>query len=839
MRKVRTGPVIGLIVQLALLAVLAGTIGLGVAGWAVAVTYGVIAAVTLVHGLNGQGADALGPADRVTLARATLVGGVAALVVDSFTGSISMTALTVLTALTAVALVLDAVDGWVARRTGTVSTLGARFDMEIDAFLILLLSGYVAVSFDLWWVLAIGAARYLFVAAGAVLPWMRGSLPARYWRKVVAASQGVVLAVAAADVLPRPVTLAAIAGALVLLAESFGRDVWWLWRHRVVAHSNHRTGAVVVHSAVAVAVGGEATPDDRAGRLTSDGADQPARSRGPVRAVAATLTTVLAALLVWFALVAPSELHDLVPGAFVRIPVEGLLLVALVLALPARVRGPVGLFVGAVLGLLTVVKVIDLGFSVTLDRPFNPVTDWGYLRSAVGLLSDSIGHTGAVVSAISAAVLVIATIVFTPLAVLRLSRIAVGHRTASIRTVTAVGAVWVLCAVLGVQIGTDAPIASTSAAALTYDQVRLVRAGIQDHEVFAAAVADDQFGTAPSVATTVPSAAGTTAPADDSPAAQSLLTGLRGKDVIVAFVESYGRVAVQGSSFAPGVDATLDAGTLALHQAGFSSQSAFLHSPTFGGLSWLAHSTFQSGVWIDSQQRYDQLVASDRLTLSSAFKTAGWKTVADVPSNEVEWPEGTTFYHYDQIYDGTNVGYAGPKFSYAAMPDQYIMSVFQRMELAPPDRGPVMAEIDLVSSHWPWAPLPRMVDWNDVGDGSVFDGMPEQGQSPDDVISQNPAQVQAAYGQSIEYSLNTLISFLQTYGDDNLVLIMLGDHEPHSTVSGEGTTHDVPITVISRDPAVMKRISGWGWQTGLRPDPQAPVWPMDAFRDRFLAAYSH
>jgi len=838
--KVRTGPVIGLITQLALLAALAGTVGLGAAGWVVGVIYGVITAAVLTHGLIDQGADKLGPAGRVTLSRATLVGGVAALVTDSFNGSISPV---VLVSLAAVALALDAVDGWVARRTGTMSTLGARFDMEVDAFLILVLAGYVALSFGLWWVLAIGAARYVFVAAGWLLPWMRGSLAPRYWRKVVAAVQGVVLAVAAPDVLPLPVTGAALAGALVLLADSFGRDVWWLWGHRVVARSRprsrHRAGSFAGGSAavqpVAIAVG-EVTPVGQAGLATGDGAEKHARSRGPVRAVAAAVTTVLAALLVWFALVAPSEMPGLVPGAFLRIPVEGLLLVTIVLVLPARARGLVALLVGAILGLLAVVKVIDVGFSATLDRPFNPVTDWGYLESAVGLLSDSIGRTGAVVSAVAAAVVVAAVIVFTPLAVLRLSRIVAGHRRASIRTVTAVGAVWVLCAVLGVQIGQGAPIASTSAAALTYDQVRLVRAGIQDQDAFAAAVADDAFGTNPPVATTVP----TTAPppsaaASNSPGAD-LLAGLRGKDVIVAFVESYGRVAVQDSPNAPEVGATLDAGTQALSRAGFSAQSAFLHSPTFGGLSWLAHSTFQSGLWIDNQQRYDQLVASNRLTISSAFKAAGWRTVGDVPSNERAWPEGTSFYHYDQIYDATNVGYAGPKFSYATMPDQYILSAFQRMELAQHGRGPVMAEIDLVSSHVPWAPLPHMVDWSQIGDGSIFDAMPAQGQSPD-VISQDQVQTRAAYTQSIQYSLNTLVSFVQTYGDKDLVLILLGDHEPASMVSGEGTTHDVPVSIISQDPGVMNRISDWGWQDGLRPGPQAPVWPMDAFRDKFLTAY--
>jgi hypothetical protein len=314
------------------------------------------------------------------------------------------------------------------------------------------------------------------------------------------------------------------------------------------------------------------------------------------------------------------------------------------------------------------------------------------------------------------------------------------------------------------------------------------------------------------------------------------LTGLRGKDVIIAFVESYGRVAVQDSAFSPRVNAVLDAGTSRLRSAGFSSQTAFLTSPTFGGISWLAHSTLQSGLWINNQLRYDNLVRSDRFTLSDAFKRAGWRTVDDVPSNTKDWPEGRTFYHYDNVYDARNVGYKGPKFSYAAMPDQYILSTFQRKELANPNHAPVMAEIDLVSSHTPWAPLPQMVDWEDVGDGSVFNGMPARGQSPD-VVWRDRSKVRAAYGQSIEYSMNALFSFVQNSHDNNLVLVVLGDHQPAAIVSGDHASRDVPISIIAHDPAVLKRISGWGWQDGMRPHPNAPVWPMDAFRNRFLTAY--
>jgi hypothetical protein len=317
---------------------------------------------------------------------------------------------------------------------------------------------------------------------------------------------------------------------------------------------------------------------------------------------------------------------------------------------------------------------------------------------------------------------------------------------------------------------------------------------------------------------------------------KDLLTGLRGKDVLVVFVESYGRVAVQGSFYSPQVDAILNAGTSTLQAAGYSSKSAFLTSPTFGGISWLAHSTLQTGLWVDNVKSYGQLVASKRFTLSDAFNNAGWRTVADVPSNEKNWPEGKTFYHYDQLYAGQTVGYAGPQFSYANMPDQYTLAAFQRLELAQPNHAPVMAEIDLVSSHTPWAPLPHMVPWNALGDGSIFDGMPEQGQQPD-VVWRNGNDVKAAYGQSIEYSLTALISWLQIVHDKNLVLVVLGDHQPATIVSGSGASHDVPISIIAQDPKVMDRISAWGWQDGLLPNPQAPVWRMDTFRGRFLSAY--
>jgi phosphatidylglycerophosphate synthase len=209
-----------------LLATLAVTQGLTAEGLLAGAVYGLALCAFLSTGLQRAAMAKLGPANTVTLARAILVGGVTALVVTSFTHPISTPVLVVVAG---VALALDGVDGQVARRTGSTSALGARFDMEIDAFLILVLSVYAGDRFG-WWTVALGAYRYLFVAASWALPWLNAALPPKFSRKVVAALQGVVLAVATAHLLPYTVTVAALAIAFASLTWSFGRDVAWLYR---------------------------------------------------------------------------------------------------------------------------------------------------------------------------------------------------------------------------------------------------------------------------------------------------------------------------------------------------------------------------------------------------------------------------------------------------------------------------------------------------------------------------------------------------------------------------------------------------------------------------------
>jgi phosphatidylglycerophosphate synthase len=771
-RVSQAGPAVGLIAQVLLLAVLAVTAGLGVAGWIVGVACAVTMAATLARGLAVGRGERLAPASWVTLARATLAVGVAALVADSFARE---TPAALLVTLAAAALALDLVDGWLARRTGTVSGLGARFDGEVDAFLILALSVYVAQTYGAW-VLAIGAARYVFLVGAWLLPWMRAPLPPRRWRKVVAAIQGIVLTVAAADALPRALPRAALAVALAALVASVGECVWWLWRRRHDTREQESEG-------------------------------QP--GRGPLRTGIAVALTLLALLVAWGALVAPNQPRQLDVGAFARLPLELLVVVGLAVLLPARSRRVLAVVGGAVLAVLMVVKVLDMGFITAFDRPFDPVSDSSYVGIGIETLRDAIGRSSANLAVATIGVLFVGLLALPVLALLRLTRVAAGHRGWALPAVAALGFIWVGLRVLG------APVASTSTAALAVDEVKAVRSGLQAHEILAREIPRDRFRAAPG---------------------DRLLTGLRGKDVLLLFVESYGRVAVQGSSFSPRVGAVLDKGTAQLKAGGFSSRSAFLSSSTFGGLSWLAHSTLQSGIRIGTQRGYNQLVKSDRLTLSGAFKRAGWRTVSEDPANKRTWPEGSSFYHYDKIYDRRNVGYRGPGFGLPPMPDQYVLEALQRLELAKRPRPPLFAEVDLISSHAPWTRIPRLIAWDDVGDGSIFNRVGVE-ESTRAALFGDSKRARAAYGHSIEYTMSTIISFVQHYGNDKTVVVLLGDHQPATTVSGQGASHDVPISVIAHDPKVIDQIAGWGWQDGMRPSPQAPVWPMASFRDRFLTAF--
>ncbi|WP_157610476.1 sulfatase-like hydrolase/transferase [Spirillospora albida] len=537
---------------------------------------------------------------------------------------------------------------------------------------------------------------------------------------------------------------------------------------------------------------------------TDDGPEE--EPRGRLRSVLAGAVTVTAAVLVLAALLTPIHLSAVEPGTYLRIPVEALLLAALVLVLPPRARRPLAITAGAFLGVLTIVKALDMGFLEILVRPFNPVLDWMLARPAVEFLTSSFGRTGGIAAAVGIGLLAVALIAAMALAVLRLTTLMTRHRTAASRSLVVLCAAWIVLAALGAQAVPGAPLAAKSNLTLVYNHARQVKTTIGDRERFAALASVDAFRNTPG---------------------DRLLTALRGKDVVLTFVESYGRTALDD----PAVTSLLADGTRRLGSAGYSSRSGFLTSSVTGGGSWMAHATLLSGLPVGDQQRYRMLVSSDRLTLNGAFKRAGWRTTGIMPGVTRAWPEGR-FYGYDKTYTSTDLGYRGPNFNWATMPDQYVLSAFGRLENGRP-HAPSMAEIVLVSSHARWAAIPRFIDWNDVGDGSVYHRIPPAVNE----AKLDPGRVRRNYLTSIKYSVGSLISYVEKYGDDDLVLVFLGDHQPAPMVAGENANRDVPITIVSRDKKVLDRIAAWNWKDGLNPAPDAPVWKMSDFRDRFLTAF--
>ncbi|MCX5243229.1 sulfatase [Streptomyces prunicolor] len=526
-------------------------------------------------------------------------------------------------------------------------------------------------------------------------------------------------------------------------------------------------------------------------------------------------TSVLAGALLLVAMVVPDRLDRMTFQSFLRLPVELIVLAVVLLALPSRARRITAVVLGAFVGLSAVLKCLDMGFYETLARPFDLVFDWVLLNDAADWMKDSFGRSGEVLAIIGVIVLLLTVLAGSAFAMVRLADVMARHRPTAVRTTLVLGVAWIMCFTLSVQVG-GVTLATKGYSQFLSNRVKYVRDGLGDADVFKKQLTVDAFAKTPP---------------------NQLLTGLRGKDVLFTFIESYGRVALDDPTMAPEMDKTLTAGDARLKAAGFSSRSAWLRSPVTGAGSWLAHSTFLSGLWIKNQQRYRTVTTSTRATLTSYFqKTGAWRTVGIVPGVRKSWPEGK-YFGLDNIYDSTHLGYNGPYFSWTPVPDQFSLESFEKLEYGKKNRDPIMAEIILASSHNPWSPIAHTIPWNQLGDGTIFNQIKKEGTNPTEVWK-SAKRVRTEYRKAIQYSVDSLTQWVQRYGNKNTVLVFLGDHQPVPTVTGGTADRDVPITIVAHDPKVLDKISSWGWTDGLKPADSAPVLGMDKFRDRFMTAYA-
>ena len=317
--------------------------------------------------------------------------------------------------------------------------------------------------------------------------------------------------------------------------------------------------------------------------------------------------------------------------------------------------------------------------------------------------------------------------------------------------------------------------------------------------------------------------------APQPPAGQ--LPGLKGKDVYLIFVESYGTVALDDPAYRRVLDPALADFAGTVEGAGYTLLSSRLVSPVFGGGSWLAHGTLASGIKLD-QLANELLLNGQRLSLPRYVAAAGYRTVEVMPGIKKPDPEAA-FWGFDAHYFAADLGYGGPPFGWFDIPDQFTLKQFAARELTP-RHGALFAQIVLVSSHTPFAPVPPyLADWSDVGSyNNVPDDLWTRIYAPPDWNN-----LDQPYLDSISYDLKTLSVWLKGLDRDALVII-LGDHQPPEITRVAGQPWTVPIYVLARDAALVQPFAALGYRPGDTPPPRDNPEGMEKFLGEFLSAFS-
>ena len=299
-----------------------------------------------------------------------------------------------------------------------------------------------------------------------------------------------------------------------------------------------------------------------------------------------------------------------------------------------------------------------------------------------------------------------------------------------------------------------------------------------------------------------------------SPPMTAGLERVRGADVFLVFIESYGSIAYERRDMAPALEtgrADLDA---AIHGTGRGVVSAYVESPTFGGSSWLAHLSLMSGIEVRDPATNARLMTEKRETIVTNFKRAGHRTVALMPGLRQVWPEGA-FYGFDDIYGAARLKYHGPEFGWFALPDQFSLAKFDALERGAASPAPLFVFFPTISTHFPFIPTPPyQPDWSRMLLDTPYDGpsiVRAYAQQPD------WTHFGPGYVQAIAYDYATLAGYLRLRADRDLVLILIGDHEPAAAVRGEGAPWDVPVHVIASHPEILDALRASGFRGGLVP----------------------
>jgi Sulfatase len=319
-----------------------------------------------------------------------------------------------------------------------------------------------------------------------------------------------------------------------------------------------------------------------------------------------------------------------------------------------------------------------------------------------------------------------------------------------------------------------------------------------------------------------------------SPPMDEDLALVRGADVFLVFIESYGAIAYERPDIAPVLAASRAALAGAIEATGQHIVSAYVESPTFGGSSWFAHLSLMSGVEVRNPETNARLMTQKRETMVTAFARHGYRTVALMPGLRQRWPEGS-FYGFDEIYGAEQLDYRGPEFGWFALPDQFSLARLDALEASRASRPPLFVFFPTISTHFPFSPTPPyQSDWP-----RMLSGRPYDGAAIVKAYSKQPdwTHFSPGYVDAMSYAYATLEGYLRAHADRDFVMIVLGDHQPPSAVSGEGALWDVPVHVIARRKPVLDRLLEHGFLPGITPAPPA-LGRMNTLQPILLEAFS-
>ncbi len=524
---------------------------------------------------------------------------------------------------------------------------------------------------------------------------------------------------------------------------------------------------------------------------------------------------ILAAAVFHLVLIQPNHPAAMTWGAFLLFPLE---LPAILLGLLALGTTSWGLAARAVLILVLMVTVVwkaaDATMFMALNRGFNPLTDMSLVAAFSNLITGTFGGWVAVLATLASVLVMVLVALVLWWAGNVWAQVAL---TGWWRAVTAFGAVLgfvVVIAEVGHTMGRwilpiDPP-GTAFTARLGAERVGLIGDTIANIRGFRTAVQTDAFRD------------------------QDGLLDLIDRDVYVVFVESYGRTSFDTPQYSNLHLETLMQAEADLDSLGLSMASTFLSSPTRGGQSWLAHSTFANGLWITDQSSYGAVLTSGRQTLFHFAQNAGFRTAGVMPQITLAWPESENM-GFDTILAAADLGYEGLPFNWITMPDQFTFSAMDRLLAPTRDDAPLFVQVALGSSHAPWVPVPSMIAWEDVGDGTIYNPMVEAGDKPEDVW-QDYDRVRSQYGLAVDYALQATFSYVARHAEDAPLVFVIGDHQAAEFIALDERP-DVPIHVIGPKHLVDLIVSD-DFHAGLIPPPDTNVTSMMDMRAFLLTALS-